>query len=83
MRPYEGRFKAAEARYAEVDQVNVHARQLWCRKARHVDWDYLNTVRHKGRLERLKQSGSQDRPGSNTVVQTTDRRPRLGTDTFG
>lgn len=83
MRPYEGRFKSAETRYADVDQVDVRAFEPWCREARHIQWDYRNIVRHKGRLERLKQPGSQDRPGGNAVVQSTDRRPRIGTDTLG
>jgi hypothetical protein len=50
----EGSFKAAEARYTTVDQVNVDDLERWCRKARDIQWDYRNIVRRKGRLERLK-----------------------------
>lgn len=50
----EGSFKAAEARYTAVDQVDVHDLERWCRKARDIQWDYRNIVRRKGRLVRLK-----------------------------
>ena len=50
----EGSFKAAEARYTDVDQVNVTDLERWLAKARDIQWDYKNIVRRKGRLERLK-----------------------------
>ena len=50
----EGKFKAAEVRYSSADQVNVEDLRRWLRKARDIQWDYKNIVRHKGRLERLK-----------------------------
>lgn len=50
----EGTFKAAEARYTEVDQVDTDALQAWLKKARDIQWDYKNIVKRKGRLERLK-----------------------------
>ncbi len=50
----EGTFKAAEARYTDVEQVNVADLQRWCGKARDIQWDYKNIVRRKGKLERLK-----------------------------
>lgn len=50
----EGKFKAAEARYTGVDQVDRETLQRWLAKARDVQWDYKNLVRRKGRLERLK-----------------------------
>lgn len=50
----EGSFKAAEARYTAVDQVNVKDLERWLHKARDIQWDYKNIVRRKGRLERLK-----------------------------
>lgn len=50
----EGRFKAAEARYADVAQVDVEALRRWLGKARDIQWDYQNIVKRKGRLERLK-----------------------------
>lgn len=49
----EGKFKAAEARYTEVSQVNVKDLARWLVKARDIQWDYKNIVRRKGKLERL------------------------------
>ena len=50
----EGSFKAAEARYTDVAQVDVTALGRWLGKARDIQWDYKNIVKRKGRLERLK-----------------------------
>jgi len=50
----EGTFKAAEARYTAVDQVDTPSLRRWLAKSRDIQWDYKNIVRHKGRLERLK-----------------------------
>lgn len=50
----EGKFKAAEARYASVDEVDADALRRWLTKARDIQWDYQNLVRRKGRLERLR-----------------------------
>ncbi len=50
----EGKFKAAEARYTAVDQVDAEQLGRWLAEARDVQWDYQNLVRRKGRLERLK-----------------------------
>jgi hypothetical protein len=50
----EGKFKAAEARYTEADQVDLKTLKRWLAKARDIQWDYKNLVRRKGRLERLK-----------------------------
>lgn len=50
----EGSFKAAEARYTAVDQVNMANLERWLAKARDIQWDYKNIVRRKGQLERLK-----------------------------
>lgn len=50
----EGSFKAAEARYTAVDQVDTELVGRWLAEARDVQWDYKNIVRRKGRLERLK-----------------------------
>ena len=49
----EGRFKAAEARYTTVEQVDIADLERWLAKARNIQWDYKNLVRRKGRLERL------------------------------
>ncbi|RWU10988.1 DUF1801 domain-containing protein [Pedobacter chitinilyticus] len=50
----EGTFKAAEARYTEVEQVNVDDLKRWLEKARAIQWDYKNLIKRKGKLERLK-----------------------------
>jgi hypothetical protein len=50
----EGTFKAAEARYTSVDQVDTEDLKRWLAKARDIQWDYRNLIRRKGRLERLK-----------------------------
>lgn len=50
----EGKFKAAEARYGAVEDVNVEDLRRWLGKAREIQWDYKNIVKRKGRLERLR-----------------------------
>jgi hypothetical protein len=50
----EGKFKAAEARYTDVKDVDLQDLERWLGKARDIQWDYKNIVRRKGRLERLK-----------------------------
>jgi len=50
----EGSFKAAEARYTAVDQVDTAELERWLAKARDIQWDYRNLIRRKGRLERLR-----------------------------
>ncbi len=50
----EGKFKAAEARYSTVDQVDTESLRRWLAEAREVQWDYKNIVRRKGKLERLR-----------------------------
>ena len=50
----EGTFKAAEARYTSVDQIDAAALRRWLAKARDIQWNYKNIVRRKGRLLRLK-----------------------------
>jgi hypothetical protein len=50
----EGSFKAAEARYTNVDEINGPDLQRWLKKAKKIQWDYKNIVKRKGVLERLK-----------------------------
>ena len=49
-----GKFKAAEARYTALEQVDKKALKRWLAKAREIQWDYKNIARRKGKLERLK-----------------------------
>ena len=50
----EGSFKAAEARYTDVEQINVKLLKRWLKKSEKIQWDYKNIVKRKGLLERLK-----------------------------
>ena len=50
----EGSFKAAEARFTSVDQVDAEKLGRWLAEARDVQWDYKNLGHRKGRLARLK-----------------------------
>ena len=50
----EGTFKAAEARYTTVGDVELEKLARWLAEARDVQWDYKNLMRRKGLLERLK-----------------------------
>lgn len=50
----EGSFKAAEAVYTAADQVNTNDLGRWLEKSEHIQWDYKNIVKRRGKLERLK-----------------------------
>lgn len=50
----EGTFKAAEARYTSINQINLKDLARWLKKAKEIQWDYKNIVKRKGLLERLK-----------------------------
>lgn len=50
----EGKFKAAEARYTHLDQIEWTDVRRWLQKAAAIQWDYKNIVKRKGVLERLK-----------------------------
>jgi len=49
----EGTFKAAEARYTDVKQVDADQLKRWLEKSVKIQWDYKNIVKRKGVLERL------------------------------
>lgn len=53
LRP-EGKFKAAEARFTSVAEVDSERLRQWLQDGAAIQWDYKNIVRRKGRLERLK-----------------------------
>jgi hypothetical protein len=48
----EGTFKAAEARYTALSQIDEPLLAAWLTEARTVQWDYKNIMK-KGRLDRL------------------------------
>src|SRR5690554_7813798 len=41
----EGSFKAAEARYTSLDEVDTGDLERWLAKAREIQWDYKNLIR--------------------------------------
>lgn len=49
----EGTFRAAEARYTSVDEVDTKALRRWLKKPKTIQWDYKNLAKRKGKLERL------------------------------
>jgi len=49
----EGSFKAAEARYTSVDQINVEDLKRWLDKSKVIQWDYKNLIKRKGTLIKL------------------------------
>jgi hypothetical protein len=51
---FEGSFKAADARYTDVGQINVDDLHRWLEKSMNIQWDYKNIVKRRGVLERLK-----------------------------
>lgn len=50
----EGKFRAAEARYQSVEEVDTRSLARWLRKSKEIQWDYKNIVKRRGVLERLK-----------------------------
>lgn len=50
----EGSFKAAEARYTEVNQINIDDLKRWLEKSAKIQWDYKKIVKRRGELIRLK-----------------------------
>lgn len=50
----EGTFKAAEARYVSLDEVNKKDLKSWLKESEKVQWDYKNIVKKRGQLERIK-----------------------------
>lgn len=49
-----GSFKAAEARYTDINQVNSDDLKRWLEKSKSIQWDYKNIVKRRGVLKRLK-----------------------------
>jgi Domain of unknown function (DU1801). len=48
------KFKDASVFYNTVDEIDLQALQSWLEKSIHIQWDYKNLVKRKGKLERLK-----------------------------
>lgn len=49
----EGTFKAAEARYTNIDQINIDSLRRWLKKSEKIQWDYKNIIKRKGKLVRI------------------------------
>lgn len=47
-----GKYKAAEARFTRVEDIEVETVRRWLGKARAIQWDYQHLVKRKGVLER-------------------------------
>lgn len=47
-----GSFQAAEARYADVDQVDVDALASWLAAGRDIQWDYEHIRTNRGLVKR-------------------------------
>lgn len=50
----EGKFKAAEARYTDADEIDSNDIERWLARSIEIQWDYKNIVKRKGKLVRLK-----------------------------
>jgi len=49
----EGSFKAAEARYTDVNQIKEEDLNRWLDKSITIQWDYKNIVKNRGVLNKL------------------------------
>lgn len=49
----EGKFKAAEIRYTDPQQISEIDLKRWLEKGREIQWDYKNIVKRKGELIKL------------------------------
>lgn len=48
-----GKFKTAEMRFTNAEQIDSDDLKRWLKKATEIQWDYKNIVKRKGVLERL------------------------------
>lgn len=53
-----GKFKAAEAGFGSVAEVDAAPLPRWLAKARTIQWDYKNIVKNRGQLEWLVRPAS-------------------------
>ena len=49
-----GKFKDASILYTSADDIKVNNLKRWLQKAKDIQWDYINIIKRKGVLERLK-----------------------------
>ncbi len=50
----EGKFKAAEILYTDINEVNETHLERWLKKSTEIQWDYKNIVKNKGKLNLIK-----------------------------
>lgn len=50
----EGTFKAAQARYTSLEQINTDDLKRWLEKSVKIQYDYKNIVKKRGKLDRLE-----------------------------
>ena len=48
------KFKDASVFYTRVSEIDVQDLKRWLKKSRDIQWDYINIVKRKGKLEKLK-----------------------------
>lgn len=51
--PTKGKFKDASVFYESLDEIDVPKVESWLEESKHIQWDYKNIVKRKGRLDRL------------------------------
>lgn len=49
----EGKFKAAQVCYTNINEVNKNDLKKWLLKSINIQWDYKNIVKNKGKMELL------------------------------
>ncbi len=50
----EGKFKASEIFYTDVQEIKVTHLKRWLKKSTTIQWDYKNIIKNKGVLNKLK-----------------------------
>jgi hypothetical protein len=53
----EGKFKAAEKRYTDPNEIEEETLKRWLEKSKVIQWDYKNIVKRKGVLLKLGGAG--------------------------
>lgn len=49
----EGKFKAAEIFYTNLEEIKITQLKKWLKKAATIQWDYKNIVKRKGVLQKI------------------------------
>ncbi len=54
LQPGTGKFKDASIFYKSADQIQIGNMAHWLEKSKHIQWDYKNLVKNRGRLNRIR-----------------------------